>query len=207
MAKFLKTTPNVLTNPDEVRAKALTLDYYTNANHPEIADGGEEWVCYISKDISKEAGILSEATIEVVNQLQKDINQPVSNYKTYCQYTTAASRPAYVHTDQYLLLKENDPMRVNYIANVYITPSDAQQEDAWFDFYKAKYISEGASMDEYLNLTSDELDRICFIPFEYNTSLAFDSSIPHKNAPLSNTQWGTDVTDSPLCFTVFMQTS
>ena len=205
MSKFLKTTANVLTQPDDVRAEALKLDYYTNVNHPEIMDGGENWVCHVSKDVSKDSGILSEATIEVINQLQKDTNELVLDYKTYCQYTTAASRPAYVHTDQYLLLKA-DAMPVNYIANVYITPSDVQEEAAWFEFYDAKYLTEDADMSEYLNLTPDKLDDICTMPFVYNTSLAFDSSTPHKNAPLSNNPWGTDVTDSPLCFTVFMRT-
>ena len=43
--KYLKETNNILTNPDGVREKALTLDYYTNENHPTLNDGGEEWVC------------------------------------------------------------------------------------------------------------------------------------------------------------------
>lgn len=203
--KFLKETSNILNNPDDVRAQALTLDYYTNDNHPEILDGGEEWVCHISKDVSKEENALGKATLEVITEVQKDIGL-VTDYKTYCQYNTASSESPFVHTDQYLLLKE-DAMPINYIANVYITPSDVQEEVSWFEFYDAKYLADDADMSEYLNLTADKLEDICTMPFEYNTSLAFDSSTPHKNAPLSNTQWGTDVTDSPLCFTVFMQTS
>lgn len=206
MAKFLKTTANILTNPNDVRAEALKLDYYTNVNHPEIMDGGENWVCHVSKDVSKDSGILSEATIEVINQLQRDTNELVIDYKTFCQYTTAASRPAYVHTDQYLLLKDTN-MKVDYIANVYITPDDVETESAWFEFYEAKDLDESAEMQDYLKLTSDKLTDIASKTFAYNKCLSFDSSIPHKNAPISTTPWGTDVTDSPLCFTVFMTTS
>ena len=50
--KHITEKANILTSADDVRTKALTLDYYTNENHPEIADGGEEWVCHISKDLS-----------------------------------------------------------------------------------------------------------------------------------------------------------
>lgn len=204
--KFLKETINILSNPDDVRAQALTLDYYTNDNHPEILDGGEEWVCHISKDISKEFGVLADATIEVINQLQKDINKPVLEYKTYCQFNTASSNSPFVHTDQYLLLKEN-LMKVDYIGNVYITPADIASESAWFEFYEAKHLDDNASMQHFLKLASDKLTDIGTKTFAYNKCLSFDSSIPHKNAPISTTPWGTDVSDSPLCFTVFMRTT
>jgi len=204
--KFLKETNDILTSPDDVRTKALTLDYFTNENHPEIADGGEEWVCHISKDVSKEAGVLANATLEVINQLQKDTNKFVTGYKTYCQYNTASSNDPFVHTDQNLLLKDTD-MKVDYIGNVYITPGDVQEESSWFEFYEAKYLDETAGMIDYLKLTSDKLTDIGIRTFAYNKCLSFDSSIPHKNAPISNSAWGTDVTDSPLCFTVFMTTS
>jgi len=205
--KFLKETNNILTNPADVRTKALTLDYYTNENHPELIDGGTEWVCSISKDVSKDSGVLADATIEIINQLQKDTNKFVAEYKTYCQYTTAASRPPYIHTDQYLLLKDTLDMRVDYIGNVYITPDDVQEESSWFEFFEAKYLDDTAEMPEFLKLPSDQRTDIGLRIFEYNKCLAFDSSIPHKNAPISNNPWGTDVSDSPLCFTVFMQTS
>ena len=68
MAKLLKETSNILSNPDDVRAQALTLDYYTNENHPEIADGGEEWVCHISKDVSNDESALGKATLEVITE-------------------------------------------------------------------------------------------------------------------------------------------
>ena len=67
--------------------------------------------------------------------------------------------------------------------------------------------SESAGMEDYLKLTSDKLTALATKTFAYNKCLSFDSSIPHKNAPISTTPWGTDVSDSPLCFTVFMQTS
>lgn len=203
--KFLKETSNILSNPDDVRAQALTLDYYTNENHPEILDGGEEWVCHISKDVSKDESALGKATLEVITEIQKDIGL-VTDYKTYCQYNTASSDSPFVHTDQYLLLKDMN-MKVDYIANVYITPDDVETESAWFEFYEAKDLDETAGMEDYLKLTSDKLTDIASKTFAYNKCLSFDSSIPHKNAPISTTPWGTDVTDSPLCFTVFMTTS
>jgi len=203
--KFLKETSNILNNPDDVRAQALTLDYYTNDNHPEILDGGEEWVCHISKDVSKEENALGKATLEVITEVQKDIGL-VTDYKTYCQYNTASSESPFVHTDQYLLLKDTN-MKVDYIANVYITPEDVETESAWFEFYEAKDLDESAEMQDYLKLTSDKLTDIASKTFAYNKCLSFDSSIPHKNAPISTTPWGTDVTDSPLCFTIFMTTS
>lgn len=204
--KHITEKDNILTSADDVRTKALTLDYFTNENHPEIADGGEEWVCHISKDVSKEAGVLAEATLEVINQLQKDTNKFVTDYKTYCQYNTAASNAPYVHTDQYLLLKENN-MKVDYIGNVYITPDAVATESTWFEFYEAKYLDDTAGMDKYLKLSSDNLTDIGMRPFAYNKALFFDTAVPHKNAPISNAPWGTDVSDSPLCFTVFMTTS
>ena len=204
--KHITEKANILTSADDVRTKALTLDYYTNENHPEIADGGEEWVCHISKDISKETGVLADATIEVINQLQKDINKPVLEYKTYCQFNTASSNPPFVHTDQYLLLKENH-MKVDYIGNVYITPDDIATESTWFEFYEAKYLQENASMQHFLKLSSDKLTDIGIRTFAYNKALYFDTAVPHKNAPISTTPWGTDVSDSPLCFTVFMRTT
>ena len=203
--KFLKEISNILSNPDDVRAQALTLDYYTNENHPEILDGGEEWVCHISKDVSKDESALGKATLEVITEIQKDIGL-VTDYKTYCQYNTASSESPFVHTDQYLLLKDTS-MKVDYIANVYITPDDVETESAWFEFYEAKDLDESAEMQDYLKLTSDKLTDIASKTFAYNKCLSFDSSIPHKNAPISTTPWGTDVTDSPLCFTVFMTTS
>jgi len=203
--KFLKETINILSNPDDVRAQALALDYYTNENHPEIRDGGEEWVCDISKDVSKDENALGKATLEVITEVQKDIGL-VTGYKTYCQYNTASSESPFVHTDQYLLLKDTN-MKVDYIANVYITPEDVETESAWFEFYEAKDLDESAEMQDYLKLTSDKLTDIASKTFAYNKCLSFDSSIPHKNAPISTTPWGTDVTDSPLCFTVFMTTS
>jgi len=203
--KFLKETSNILSNPDDVRAQALTLDYYTNENHPEILDGGEEWVCHISKDVSRNESALGKATLEVITEIQKDIGL-VTDYKTYCQYNTASSESPFVHTDQYLLLKDTS-MKVDYIANVYITPDDVETESAWFEFYEAKDLDESAEMQDYLKLTSDKLTDIASKTFAYNKCLSFDSSIPHKNAPISTTPWGTDVTDSPLCFTVFMTTS
>lgn len=206
--KFLKETNNILTNPDGVREKALTLDYYTNENHPTLNDGGEEWVCNVSKDISKETGVLADACVEIINQLQKDTNEFVSEYKAFCQYTTASSRPAYVHTDQYLLGKgRGNGMKVDYIGNVYLTPDDVQEESSWYEYYEAKYLDDTAEMGDYLKLTSDKLTDIGIRVFEYNKCLSFDSDIPHKNAPLSNNPWGTDVSDSPLCLTVFMKTS
>ena len=203
--KFLKEISNILSNPDDVRAQALTLDYYTNENHPEILDGGEEWVCHISKDVSRNESALGKATLEVITEIQKDIGL-VTDYKTYCQYNTASSESPFVHTDQYLLLKDTN-MKVDYIANVYITPDDVETESAWFEFYEAKDLDESAEMQDYLKLTSDKLTDIASKTFAYNKCLSFDSSIPHKNAPISTTPWGTDVTDSPLCFTVFMTTS
>tara|TARA_B100001063_G_scaffold98298_1_gene91830 strand:- start:889 stop:1503 length:615 start_codon:yes stop_codon:yes gene_type:complete len=203
--KFLKEISNILSNPDDVRAQALTLDYYTNENHPEILDGGEEWVCHISKDVSRNESALGKATLEVITEIQKDIGL-VTDYKTYCQYNTASSESPFVHTDQYLLLKDTS-MKVDYIANVYITPDDVETESAWFEFYEAKDLDESAEMQDYLKLTSDKLTDIASKTFAYNKCLSFDSSIPHKNAPISTTPWGTDVTDSPLCFTVFMTTS
>ena len=203
--KFLKETSNILSNPDDVRTQALTLDYYTNENHPEIADGGEEWVCHISKDVSNDESALGKATLEVIAEVQKDIGL-VTDYKTYCQYNTASSDSPFVHTDQKLLLKENN-MKVDYIANVYITPDDVEAESAWFEFYEAKDLDESAGMEDYLKLTSDKLTALATKTFAYNKCLSFDSSIPHKNAPISTTPWGTDVSDSPLCFTVFMTTS
>ena len=203
--KFLKEISNILSNPDDVRAQALTLDYYTNENHPEILDGGEEWVCHISKDVSRNESALGKATLEVITEIQKDIGL-VTDYKTYCQYNTASSDSPFVHTDQYLLLKDMN-MKVDYIANVYITPDDVETESAWFEFYEAKDLDETAGMEDYLKLTSDKLTDIASKTFAYNKCLSFDSSIPHKNAPISTTPWGTDVTDSPLCFTVFMTTS
>ena len=204
--KHITEKANILTSADDVRTKALTLDYFTNDNHPEIEDGGEEWVCHISKDVSKEAGVLADATLEVINQLQKDTNKFVTDYKTYCQYNTASSNAPFVHTDQYLLTKENY-MQVDYIGNVYITPDAVATESAWFEFYEAKYLDDTADMGEYLKLSSDKLTDIGTRPFAYNKALFFDTSVPHKNAPISATPWGTDVTDSPLCFTVFMTTS
>ena len=203
--KFLKETNNILTSPADVRAQALALDYYTNENHPEIADAGEEWVCHISKDISKEDGALGKATLEVINEVQKDIGQ-VTGYKAYCQYNTASSGSPYVHTDQYLLLKDTN-FKVDYIANVYITPDDIATESAYYEFYEAKDLDETSAMEDYLKLASDKLTDMASKTFAYNRCLSFDSSVPHKNAPISTTPWGTDVTDSPLCFTVFMATS
>ena len=203
--KFLKETSNILNNPDDVRAQALTLDYYTNDNHPEILDGGEEWVCHISKDVSNDESALGKATLEVITEVQKDVGL-VSDYKTYCQYNTASSDSPFVHTDQWLLLKDTS-MKVDYIANVYITPDDVETESAWFEFYEAKDLDETAEMEDYLKLASDKLTALATKTFAYNKCLSFDSSIPHKNAPISTTPWGTDVSDSPLCFTVFMTIS
>ena len=203
--KFLKETSNILSNPDDVRAQALTLDYYTNENHPEIRDGGEEWVCHISKDVSNDESALGKATLEVITEVQKDVGL-VSDYKTYCQYNTASSDSPFVHTDQWLLLKDTS-MKVDYIANVYITPDDVETESAWFEFYEAKDLDETAEMEDYLKLASDKLTALATKTFAYNKCLSFDSSIPHKNAPISTTPWGTDVSDSPLCFTVFMTIS
>ena len=203
--KDITEKANILTAVDDVRTKALTLDYFTNDNHPEIADGGEEWVCNISKDISKEA-VFAEATLEVINQLQKDTNKSVIDYKTYCQYNTASSNSPFVHTDQYLLLKEKH-MKVDYIGNVYITPDNVASEISWFEFYKAKDLDDTAVMDDYLKLSNDKLEDYERWNFAYNKALYFDTGVPHKNAPISTTPWGTDVSDSPLCFTVFMTTS
>ena len=205
MAKFLKETSNILSNPDDVRAQALTLDYYTNENHPEILDGGEEWVCHISKDVSSDESALGKATLEVIAEVQKDIGL-VTDYKTYCQYNTALSDSPFVHTDQWLLLRAAS-MKVDYIANVYITPEDVETESAWFEFFTANELDDSAEMEDYLKLTSDKLTALATKTFAYNKCLSFDSSIPHKNAPISTTPWGTDVTDSPLCFTVFITTS
>ena len=205
MAKFLKEIDNILNSPNDVRAQALTLNYYTNENHPEILDGGEEWVCHISKDVSKQDNALGQGTLEVINELQKDVGT-VTDYKTYCQYNTASSDSPFVHTDQWLLLKDTS-MKVDYIANVYITPDNVETESAWFEFYEAKELDETAGMEDYLKLASDKLTDIASKTFAYNKCLSFDSSIPHKNAPISTTPWGTDVTNSPLCFTVFMTTS
>ena len=70
-----------------------------------------------------------------------------------------------------------------------------------------KYLQENASMQHFLKLSSDKLTDIGTRTFAYNKALFFDTAVPHKNAPISTTPWGTDVTDSPLCFTVFMTTS
>lgn len=206
MPKFLKETINILSSPDDVRAQALTLDYYTNENHPEILDGGEEWVCHISRDVSRDESPLGEASVEVITEVQRHLGLAVRDYKTYCQYNTTSSNLPFVHTDQWLLLKDIS-MKVDYIANVYITPDDVATESAWFEFYEAKYLDESAEMQDYLKLSSDKLTDIASKTFAYNQCLSFDSSIPHKNAPISTTPWGTDVTDSPLCFTVFIQTA
>ncbi len=212
--KFIKETDGILTSPGDVRTKALTLDYYTNENHPEIADGGEEWVVNITKDISKETGVLANATIEIINQLQKDTNKLVTEYKSYCQYTTASSKPGYIHTDQYLLLKNEFDFKVDYIANVYLTPDDVQEESSWYEFFEAKYIDDkpfepllGDEMPAHLKLTSDKVTDVGTRIFEYNKCLAYESNFPHKAVPMSNSLWGTDVSDSPLIFTVYMRTS
>ena len=58
-----------------------------------------------------------------------------------------------------------------------------------------------------LKLEDNKITSIGTKSFEFNKGILFDSSIPHRNAPICNNYWGTNVTDSPLCFTVFMNTT
>jgi hypothetical protein len=202
MAKFLEETSNILSNPELVRQTALAQTYYTKGNHPEI-DG--EMVCHISKDVSGEFGILADATQEVINKFQELSSKSVSYYKTYLQYITASSTPPYVHTDQFLTLK-NENYVVDYICNVYLTPDSVAAENSWFEFFTADDLDESAKMQDYFKLADDKITSIGTKTFEFNKGISFDSSIPHRNAPISNNYWGTTQADSPLCFTVFMNT-
>ena len=61
-------------------------------------------------------------------------------------------------------------------------------------------------MEDYLRLSDDKLTALVTKSFEYNKAITFDSSIPHRNAPICDNYWGTTQADSPLCFTVFMNT-
>ena len=202
MAKFLEETSNILSSPDLVRQAALEQEYYTKDNHPEILG---EMVCHISKDISKEFGVLSDATQEVISNFRKLTNKNVTNFKTYLQYNTASTDAPYVHTDQYLTLLHQD-FRVEYIGNVYITPSNVAVEDSRFEFFTANDLDDSAEMQDYLKLSDDKLTALATKTFEYNKAITFDSSIPHRNAPICDNYWGTTQADSPLCFTVFMNT-
>ena len=203
MAKLLIEKSNILSNPDLVRQLAMEEEYYTKDNHPEIYG---EMICTISKDVSKEFGVLSDATQEVINHFQELTNKKVTNYKTYLQYNTESSDEPYVHTDHYLTLNEG-LFPVEYIGNVYITPSDiAQNDSARFEFFTANELDESAEMEDYLKLGDDKLTALSTKAFEYNKAIIFDSSIPHRNAPICATYWGTTQADSPLCFTVFMNT-
>ena len=203
MAKFLKETSNILSNPDLVRQIALEQEYYTKGNHPEIIG---EMVCHISKDVSKEFGILADATQEVISNFQSLTNIGVTDYKTYLQYNTSSTDAPYVHTDQYLTLYEED-MQVHYIGNVYITPPDIAKESTRFEFFTANDLDDSAEMKDYLKLADDKITALATKAFEYNKAITFDSSIPHRNAPICDNYWGTTQADSPLCFTVFMTTS
>ena len=202
MSKLLTERENILTNPDSVRLAAIEKVYYTKDNHPEIVG---EMVCHISNDVSKEPGVLSDATQEVISYFQELTSNNVTNYKTYLQYNTASTDAPYVHTDQYLTLL-HEYFRVEYIANVYITPSNVAVEDSRFEFFTANNLDDSAEMEDYLKLNDDELTDLATKAFEYNKAIIFDSSIPHRNAPICDTYWGTTQADSPLCFTVFMNT-
>ena len=96
---------------------------------------------------------------------------------------------------------------ITALEDAHITPEDVETESAWFEFFTANELDDSAEMEDYLKLTSDKLTALATKTFAYNKCLSFDSSIPHKNAPISTTPWGTDVSDSPLCFTVFMTIS
>lgn len=202
MSKLLIEKSNILSNPDLVRQIAMEKEYYTKDNHPEIYG---EMICTISKDVSKEFGILSDATQEVINHFQELTNKKVTNYKTYLQYNTESSDEPYVHTDHYLTLNEG-LFPVEYIGNVYITPSDVAVEDSRFEFFIANDLDDSAEMEDYLKLSDDKLTALATKSFEYNKAIIFDSSIPHRNAPICDNYWGTTQADSPLCFTVFMNT-
>lgn len=203
MAKLLTEKENILSNPDTVRLVALEQEYYTKGNHPEFTG---EMVCHISKDVSKELGILSDATDEVILAFQELTNKTVTEYKTYLQYNTSTTEAPYVHTDQWLDFHNSEAMKCNYIGNVYITPSEIEQESTRFEFYTADDEESDWEMADYLKLADDKITSIATKAFRYNKAIIFDSTIPHKNAPICDNYWGTTVADSPLCFTVFMNT-
>ncbi len=211
MAKLLTEKENILSNPDTVRAIALEQEYYTKGNHPQFTG---EMVCHISEDVSKEFGILSDATNEVIFAFQELTNKTVTEYKTYLQYNTSTTEAPYVHTDQWLDF-QHDPidgpspkssMKVNYIGNVYLCPPEIEQDTTRFEFYTADDEESDWVMADYLKLADDKITSIGTKAFGYNKAIIFDSSIPHKNAPICDNYWGTTVADSPLCFTVFMNT-
>lgn len=201
--KLLTETSNILSNPELVRQIALEQEYYTRGNHPEIYG---EMVCHISKDVSKEFGIFADATQEVINNFQTLTNKSVLRYKTYLQYNTANTDTPYIHSDQILETSpENFP--VQYIGNVYITPPDIAVEDSRFEFFTANDLDDSAEMEDYYNLADDKVTALATKAFEYNKAITFDSSIPHRNAPICDNYWGATAADSPLCFTVFMNTN
>jgi hypothetical protein len=203
MAKLLTEINNILSTPELVREAAKEEEYYTENNHPEIVG---EMVCSISRDVSKDAGPLGLGSQEIVNVFQRETKKSVLSYKTYLQYNTSTSDVPYVHTDQFLTLHGED-YPVNYICNVYLTPSAVAAENSWFEFFTADELDDSAEMKDYFKLADDKMTSIGTKSFEFNKGILFDSSIPHRNAPICNNYWGTNAADSPLCFTVFMNTT
>lgn len=203
MAKLLTEKENILSNPDTVRLVALEQEYYTKGNHPEFTG---EMICHISEDVSKEFGILSDATNEVIFAFQDLTAKTVTEYRTYLQYNTSTTEAPYVHTDQWLDFHNYEGMKCNYIANVYLCPANIEQESTRFEFYTANDEESDWEMSDYLKLADDKITSIGTKAFGYNKAIIFDSSIPHKNAPICDNYWGTTAADSPLCFTVFMNT-
>jgi len=198
--KFLQETSNIITDINSLRAAALELEYFSELHHPELL---APFVCEISQDVSKISGVFADATQTIISQVESDADITVQNYKTYIQYNTSSTEAPYVHTDHFLLTYDEE-FPVNYIGNLYLTPSDVQEEASWFEFFEATNLTDSATMEDYYKLSDSEMTSLSTKTFEYNKLIAFDSTIPHRNAPISTNYWGTNQSDSPLCFAVFM---